>query len=64
MSHILTYNPNYNGIRGPISQPAITNNRSTTVRINFDDTLSPTLLLHLGIGYIYTLQPNGTPPYD
>jgi hypothetical protein len=35
-----------------------------TIRINYDDTLSPTLLLHLSIGHIYMLQPNGTPPFD
>ena len=51
----MTYNPNANGLPGPISQPAATDNRSTTVRINYDQTLTPTLLLHLGVGYLYTL---------
>jgi hypothetical protein len=63
-SHILTFNPNLNGIPGPVEQPSETNNRSHTVRINYDQTLRPTLLLHLGIGYIYTYIPSGAPNYD
>ena len=63
-SHILTFNPNYNGIPGPVEQPSQTDNRSTTVRVNYDQTLRPTLLLHLGVGYIYTYIPSGSPNYD
>jgi TonB dependent receptor len=64
LSHILTFNPNYNGIPGPVEQPSQTNNRSTTVRINYDQTLKPTLLLHLGVGYLYTYIPSGAPNYN
>jgi len=64
LSHILTFNPNSNGIPGPVEQPSETNNRSTTVRINYDQTIRPTLLLHLGIGYLYTYIPSGAPNYD
>jgi hypothetical protein len=63
-SHILTFNPNSNGLTGPEAQPAETNNRSTTVRINYDQTIKPTLLLHLGIGYLYTYIPSGAPNYN
>jgi len=63
-SHILTFNPNYNGVPGPVEQPASTNNSSSTVRINYDQTIRPTLLLHLGVGYIHTYIPSGTANYD
>jgi len=63
-SHILTVNPNSNGIPGPVEQPSPTNNRSTTVRINYDQTLRPTLLLHLGIGYLYTYIPSPVANYS
>ncbi|HEY4360548.1 MAG TPA: carboxypeptidase regulatory-like domain-containing protein [Bryobacteraceae bacterium] len=64
LSRILTRNPNNNGISGNISQPAPTDNRSTTARINYDQTLKPTLLLHLGIGYLYTYSPSIAPAFD
>ena len=64
LSHILTFNPNANGIPGPVEQPSETNNRSTTVRVNYDQSLRPTLLLHLGVGYLYTYIPSGAPNYD
>ena len=63
-SHILTFNPNLNGVPGPTEQPSKTDNRSSTVRINYDQTLRPTLLLHLGVGYLYTYIPSGAPNYD
>ena len=34
-----------------------TNNRSNTVRVNYDQSLRPTLLLHLGAGYLHTCNP-------
>jgi hypothetical protein len=64
LSHILTFNPNSNGIPGPVEQPSATNNRSTTVRINYDQTIRPTLLLHLGIGYLYTYVPSDVANYN
>ncbi|MBZ5576881.1 MAG: TonB-dependent receptor [Acidobacteriia bacterium] len=63
-SHILTFNPNLNGIPGPVEQPSATNNSSSTVRINYDQTLRPTLLLHLGVGYIHTYIPSGAANYN
>ena len=35
--------------------------RAQTIRANFDDTLTPTLLLHLGVGLLYFDQ-NQYPP--
>jgi hypothetical protein len=63
-SHITTFQPNNNGLPGPIEQPAETNNRSTTVRINYDQTIKPTLLLHLGVGYLHTFVPSGAGQFD
>ena len=40
----------------PISQTRGTYLESYTTRLNFDQTLTPTLLLHLGIGYIHHRQ--------
>ncbi|HYK58863.1 MAG TPA: TonB-dependent receptor [Bryobacteraceae bacterium] len=60
----LTYNPNSNGLPGPINQPAVTNNSSNTTRINYDQSISPTLLLHLGIGMLYTYIPSGAQHFD
>jgi hypothetical protein len=37
---------------------------SHTVRLNFDHTLTPTLLLHLGAGLLRTSNPQGAPAYD
>ena len=47
-----------------MQQPAPTDNRSSTIRINYDQTIKPTLLLHLGVGYLYTYVPSGAPNYD
>ena len=63
-SRILTFNPNSNGLAGPIAQPSPTDNKSSTTRINYDQTLTPTLLLHLGVGYLYTYVPSDTEHFD
>jgi hypothetical protein len=46
----------------PISQRRDLFIRSHTVRINYDQTLSPTLLLHLGAGYQRYRNPDSAPP--
>ncbi len=54
-----------NGIDGlpePISQVRIQVIRSKTFRLNYDQTLSPTLLLHLGAGVIRYTNPDTVPP--
>lgn len=47
-------NPNYGAIPPPAqsSQPRLVN--SNTIRLNFDETLTPTLLLHFGAGLVDT----------
>jgi hypothetical protein len=56
-----TFSPNTNGytyFEEP-AQPQIQN--SQTIRVNYDQTLTPTLLLHLGIGLLYLDQPDYPP---
>ena len=43
---------------------APTDNKSTTVRVNYDQTLTPTLLLHLAAGYLYTYNPGLPSRFD
>ena len=35
-----------------------------TIRLNLDTTLTPTLLFHVGAGYLHTSNPQGAPAYD
>lgn len=60
----LTSNPNHNGLDELLTAVAPQNDRATTSRINYDQTLTPTLLLHVGVGYQYVYNPAITPPYD
>ena len=46
------------------SAPAPPSNRNVTARLNYDQTLRPTMLLHVGIGYIWQRQPTDTPAFD
>jgi Carboxypeptidase regulatory-like domain/TonB dependent receptor len=64
VSRLLQNSPNANGYNYIASAPAPVSNRNVTARINFDDTLQPTLLLHIGIGYIWQRQPTDTPEFD
>ncbi len=57
-------NDNNNGIPGPINGVEPTNQRTHTVRINFDDTLRPTLLLHVGVGEQHTVLINSPPSFN
>lgn len=56
-SRQLTFQPNHNGLDEALTAVAPTNNRSTTARINYDQSLLPTLLVHLGAGYQYLYSP-------
>ena len=56
-----TYSPNANGYTN-LEEPATPQvQNSQTIRINFDETLTPTLLLHLGVGLLYFDQPTYPP---
>ena len=60
-SQTYTYSPNANGYTN-LEEPATPQDqRSQTIRANFDDTLTPTLLLHVGVGLLYFDQPEYPP---
>ncbi len=50
------------GLPDPISRRRDQPIRSNTVRINYDHTLRPTFLLHLGVGYQRYYNPDTVPP--
>ena len=64
LSRLMQNSPNANGLDYIASAPAPTSNRNVTARFNYDQTLRPTMLLHVGIGYIWQRQPTDTPTFD
>src|ERR1700733_8911355 len=56
--------PNNNGFSVNLAPVAPNRDRSYTYRANFDDTLTPTLLFHFGVGLLYYDHPEFTPPSD
>jgi hypothetical protein len=52
-----TNSPNTNGLSQLVVPVAPTADRSYTYRVNFDDTLTPTLLFHFGAGLLYYDHP-------
>jgi len=63
-SRLTENDPNANGFSGIYAAPAATANRNVTTRVGYDHTLRPTLLLHVGLGYIQQYQPTDYPSYD
>lgn len=59
-----TYSPQNNGFTEPYTALQPQNALSQTIRLNLDMTLTPTLLLHLGAGYLHTSNPQTAPAYD
>jgi Carboxypeptidase regulatory-like domain/TonB dependent receptor len=62
-SYNYSYTPNNNGFPGIINGTPTTNT-AQTIRINFDETLSPTLLFHLGVGLLNPTQNQEPPAVD
>ena len=58
-----TSTPNNNGLPDPIGGTPQTNT-AHTVRLNFDTTITPTLLLHMGVGILYPVQVQTPAPFD
>jgi hypothetical protein len=54
--------PSNNGFAATLAPVAPNADRSYTYRINFDDTITPTLLFHAGVGLLYYNHPIYTPP--
>ncbi len=64
-SQLNTLQPNVNGGIFPVALGgADTNQWNHTTRLNYDQTITPTLLFHLGIGYFQTSEPHVAPPFD
>ncbi len=66
-SQLQTYNPNTNGFSGSdlaLGGAIPTNNWNHTIRLNYDETISPTLLLHIGVGFFDTSEPEVPPSYN
>jgi hypothetical protein len=56
--------PSANGYTQVFSSAEPTASVSRTTRINYDQTLTPTLLLHMGVGLVWTFVPAVLPPFD
>src|SRR5580700_8994815 len=59
-----TFSPQNNGFTEPYTALQPQNALAQTIRLNLDVTLTPTLLLHLGAGYLHTSNPQTAPNYD
>jgi hypothetical protein len=64
-SENITHSPNNTGYESfEWTGVSPTNNHSYTSRVNVDATLRPTLLFHVGVGYMYTSTPAQPQLYD
>jgi hypothetical protein len=60
-----TTSPNSNGFSAALSPVAPTDDRSSTYRVNYDQSFTPTLLFHFGGGLLYFTHPTLVPQnYD
>ena len=63
-SEIHTFSPQNNGFTQPFTATQPQNAVSRTVRLNWDYTATPSLLIHLGAGLLRTSNPQTAPEYD
>jgi hypothetical protein len=63
-SRLLDNSPNANGFTAAYAAPPPYAGRNVTGRLNYDQSIRPTLLLHVGAGYIQQYQPNDYPAFD
>jgi hypothetical protein len=63
-SRTQTDSPNYSGLPSPITVTVGSHVIADTIRANLDYTLTPTLLLHMGLGYLYNRQDPQVPRFD
>jgi hypothetical protein len=59
-----TFSPQNNGFTQPYTALQPQNALAQTIRLNLDTTLTPTLLLHFGAGYLHTSNPQTAPTFD
>ena len=58
------FSPQTNGFPQPYTSLQQQNSTANTARLNLDTTLTPTLLLHIGAGYLELSNPSDAPHYD
>jgi hypothetical protein len=63
-SRLLTDSPNANGFPVTYGGTTATADRNVTTRVNYDHTIRPTLLLHIGVGYFQEYQPTVPAPFS
>jgi hypothetical protein len=59
-----TFSPQNNGFTQPFTAAQPQNALSHTIRLNWDYSATPTLLIHLGAGLLFTTNPQDLPQYD
>ena len=63
-SRLLQNSPNANSVTDPYNAPNPVALRNVTTRVNYDQSITPTLLLHVGVGYIQQYQPTDYPDFQ
>jgi opacity protein-like surface antigen len=63
-SRTQTDSPNNSGLEYPIGVTVGSHVKADTYRVNFDYTVTPTLLLHIGAGYLYSRSDPDVPRFD
>jgi len=58
------YTPNADGLPAPITAALANDSVARTTRINYDQSITPTMLLHLGAGLLYLNQSSLTPQFN
>jgi hypothetical protein len=64
LSRLIRRSPAANGFPATFGGSTPFDNRNFTTRLNFDDTLRPTLLFHAGIGYFQDWEPQDPAAFD
>ncbi len=64
LSEIQTRNPGSNGFATSIGGATPMDNRNFTTRVNYDQTITPTVLFHLGVGYYQVWEPSFPAQFD
>jgi hypothetical protein len=59
-----TFSPQNNGFPQPFSTKQAEDYLAQTVRLNLDETLTPTVLLHFGAGLLHMAYPQNGPTYN
>jgi hypothetical protein len=63
-SHYGWNSPNANGFTQPFTGAVPTGYRNNTTRVNYDQSITPTLLFHVGVGYLHQMEPTIPQVYD